>query len=169
MTHLFFSMIQCIFALGSNIGNREQYLQSAQDLLKKDGIVIIKKSSVYETEPFGEPNQLWYLNQVIEIETDKSPLDLLKTLKSVEKELGRKQRKKWDSREIDIDILFYENEIVDEANLKIPHPYLQDRKCVLVPLNEIAPDFFHPKLLKSVSQLLKECTDSLKVREYMAL
>ena len=143
--------------LGSNLGNRLEYIEKAIELIAKiDGIKISNKSQVYETEPWGVKTQGFFLNMAIEIKTTIAPEELIKLLKKIEVDLGRKNRERWNEREIDIDILFYSDVVYSSDELKIPHPELQNRKFVIEPLNEIAPDFMHPVLKKSVSLMLKE-------------
>ena len=143
--------------LGSNLGNRLEYIEKAIELIAKiDGIKISNKSQVYETEPWGVKTQGFFLNMAIEIKTTIAPEELIKLLKKIEVDLGRKNRERWNEREIDIDILFYSDVVYSSDELKIPHPELQNRKFVIEPLNEIAPDFMHPVLMKSVSLMLKE-------------
>ena len=120
--------------LGSNLGDREGNLLQACELLG-----CLEKSKIHETEPFGVLDQPKFLNMVCEIETELSPRELLLFVKNIEKKLGRKKREKWGPREIDIDILFYGDQIIDEPDLKIPHPGIKERDFVLKPLKEIAP------------------------------
>jgi 2-amino-4-hydroxy-6-hydroxymethyldihydropteridine diphosphokinase len=152
-------------SLGSNLGNREENLKNAIKILKQNKIKIIKKSPVYETEPVGYKKQAWFLNQVIEVKTNFSPEKLLNVAQSIEKKFGRKRDKKFGPREIDIDILLYENIKINKKKLKIPHIQLYKRKFVLKPLNDIAPNLtcFDNK---KVSQLLKEVKSKEKVKLY---
>lgn len=150
--------------LGGNIGKREKILEKA--LLEIESRIgkILKKSSVYETKAWGFEQQPDFLNQVILVETNLTAENLLKKILEIEKSLGRKRTgKKWEKRIIDIDILFCNDFIIQKKNLKIPHPCLHLRRFTLAPLNEIAPDFVHPVLKKTVSELLKNCEDKLEV------
>ena len=153
--------------LGSNKGERISYIEKAiEEISRLPETKIFVRSAVYETEPWGNIEQEDYLNSVIGIQTELNAEDLLKELKSIEKLIGRKENKKWSAREIDIDLLFYGNEIIDKDHMKVPHGQIENRKFVLVPLNEIAPEFMHPVFKKSISQLLEDTTDKLKVFKY---
>jgi len=149
-------MVKVYLGLGSNLGKREKNIEKAIKLIKKIENVKIKKcSSFYKTEPVGYKDQPWFVNCVLEIETKLSAQRLLENLLEIEKKLGRKRRIKWSPRIIDLDILFYAEKIVKNKDLIIPHPRLQERKFTLVPLNEINPQIYHPRLKKTVYQLLK--------------
>ena len=115
-------------------------------------------SSFYETEPVGYKEQGWFLNQVIHIKTSLSPMGLLKVTQKTEEDLGRKRLIKWGPRTVDIDILLYEDLIISDSSLMIPHPYLTKRRFVLVPLAEIAPSLIHPILGESISKILLDST-----------
>lgn len=156
--------------LGSNIGERISYIQRViTELNESQNIKILKNSSVFETEPWGNIDQDNYLNSVIEIETDLGPMELLLELKSLEKKIGRSENKKWSEREIDIDILFYGDLVIQNENINIPHSLIEERRFVLVPLAEIAPDVIHPVLKKSAAQLLCDSNDKLRVSPYCIL
>ena len=159
-------MVKVFLGLGSNKGDRLKFLTDAVNELEKNpDINIIKSSSIYETEPWGNKTLSKFLNSVIEIETELKPLELLKELKQVEKELGRVNNEEWTDREIDIDILFYGSDIVHNQALDIPHSEVENRKFVLVPLKEIAPDFIHPVINKSIMELLEITGDDSKVNK----
>ena len=139
-------------SLGSNIGDRENFLIRALDTLPNE-IHITKRSSIYETDPWGFEDQGDFLNQVVEVETSLNPHELMEVLKDIEADMGREKNFKYGPRKIDLDILFLDDEIIHDEDLVIPHPMVPDRPFVLIPLNEIAPDFIHPESGKSVSEL----------------
>lgn len=147
--------------LGSNIGDRVSNLKDAIKLL---GLPIVAKSSLYETEPVDYLNQPWFLNQVLQCETSFHPLKLLQECQKVEKDLGRTREISKGPRTIDIDLLFYNDEIISTPELTIPHPAIPQRKFVLIPLNEIAPDFVHPQLNFTIRELLDRCPDRSEVK-----
>lgn len=140
--------------MGSNLGDRETALSHAKNYLQQSGQKIICESSVHETKPWGRENQNDFLNQVIEIETEFSPRELMNLCLSIEKKMGRERKEKWGPRIIDIDILYYGNQIVNEKELMVPHPHLHERLFVLELLNEIVPDFIHPIIKKTTQELL---------------
>lgn len=152
--------------LGSNLGNRIQSLNLAIDMLTLEVGVIIKKSKIYESTPWGVEGQGDFLNQVVLVETIYSPQAVLEYIMNIEKEIGRIRIEKWGERIIDVDILFYNNEIIESASLCIPHKYISKRKFVLIPFAEIQPEFIHPKYDKTIIQLLNECSDDEKVLVY---
>ncbi|MEK6528974.1 MAG: 2-amino-4-hydroxy-6-hydroxymethyldihydropteridine diphosphokinase [Nitrospirota bacterium] len=143
-------------SIGSNLGNREENCEKAISHLAKKGIKVLKRSSFYETEPWGIKDQRKFINMAVETETVLTPVELLKTLKAIETELGRQKDIHWGPRIIDLDILLYDNLLIKTENLEIPHPGIKDRGFVLKPLSEIAPDKIHPILKKSVKVLLSE-------------
>jgi 2-amino-4-hydroxy-6-hydroxymethyldihydropteridine diphosphokinase len=151
--------------IGSNLGERRANCREARRRLGEiPKTRVVKESSLYESEPHGDA-KTWFANSVVEVETELGPPDLLKRLKQIEEDMGRKRvkGKRWGSRIIDLDILFYDNETVDKRNLKIPHPQLPKRRFVLVPLSELAPQLIHPGLNMSVSELLATTKDHKKV------
>lgn len=154
--------------LGSNMGNRLEYLREAEQLLIQHGIQVIDESSIYETEPWGKENQDWFLNVVLQIECAKNPDELLNTILDVEKSLGRIRKEKWGERCIDVDILYFHDEVVETRELIIPHPGIPDRKFTLIPLVEMCPIEKHPTLDQNQMELLAECTDTLdcKLTDY---
>jgi len=153
--------------LGSNIDDRVKHLNTATSLIGScAGIKIIQSSLIYETEPWGIRNQNSFLNQVLEINSSLSPEDLLTFVKEVEIKTGRTERARWHEREIDIDVLFYDNKIISSGIFNLPHKEIQNRKFVLIPMCEIAEDFIHPVLNKPMKQLLEETKDISKVKLY---
>jgi 2-amino-4-hydroxy-6-hydroxymethyldihydropteridine diphosphokinase len=153
--------------LGSNIGDRVKHLNTAVSLIRSCGdIKIVQSSLIYETEPWGIKNQKSFCNQVLEINTSLSPEDLLIFVKEVEIKTGRTESQKWHEREIDIDVLFYDNEIISSEKFNLPHKEIQNRKFVLIPMCEIAEKFIHPVLNKSMNQLLIETKDISEVIIY---
>ena len=150
-------MNKAYLGLGTNIGDREGYLRQACEILQNHTqINILKISNVYETKAWGYTEQADFLNICVEIETELSPGELLKVCHLIEEELNRERVIRWGPRTIDIDILFCDNEIIYSDDLKVPHPYVQDRKFVLQPLNDFAQFFVHPVLNKTLEQLLNE-------------
>lgn len=152
-------------ALGSNIGDREKYLKRSVEEITEEN-EILAHSPLYETEPVGYKNQGWFLNTVIKIQTSLSVEKLLQSLLAIEKKLDRTHAIKNGPRTIDLDILFYDNEIIHDDNLEIPHPRLQDRAFVLIPLNELAPRLIHPQLQETVENILNKLQNQKEVRLY---
>jgi len=151
--------------LGGNISDRFSYLGEAITNLKNIGI-ILNQSSIYETEPWGFSHENNFLNQAVLLKTNLSPELLLHKIHKIEHNLGRvRSSKQYSERVIDIDILFYNNHIIDNENLAIPHKRLHERLFTLIPLNEIAPDLIHPVFTKKIKSLLSECNDILKVKK----
>lgn len=155
---------QVYIGIGSNLGNkRENYLEALERIAKIPKTRIIKESSVYESQPHGDAKE-WYINGVIEIETEVKPELLLNKFKNIERAMGRKKvRKKWGARIIDLDLLLYDSLVLNKKNLKIPHPEMHQRKFVLIPLSEVAPQVIHPVLSASISELLVSVKDDKKV------
>jgi 2-amino-4-hydroxy-6-hydroxymethyldihydropteridine diphosphokinase len=144
---------QVYLGLGSNLGDRAGYLRRARENLAPE-VKLLRASSVYETPPWGYSDQPAFLNQVVEVQTDLEPEALLAKLKGIESELGRVKNFRYGPRCIDLDILFYEHCVYQSERLTIPHPSLAERAFVLVPMNELAPNFIHPLLHKPISELL---------------
>ncbi|QHT66514.1 2-amino-4-hydroxy-6-hydroxymethyldihydropteridine diphosphokinase [Rhodocytophaga rosea] len=150
--------------LGSNLGSKQLNLEQARTLLSLQAGNITKQSAVYQTLAWGNTDQPAFLNQVLEIQTDLSPQMLLQKINEIEKNLGRERRARWESRLIDIDILYFNTLVVETEVLIIPHPQIAYRRFTLVPLAEIAPDYIHPVLQQTNLQLLQNCPDTLDVR-----
>ena len=150
--------------LGSNLGNRMKYIASAISEIEIKLGNISRRSSLYQTASWGKHDQPDFINQVIELKTSLEPKDLLSGILGIEADFGRKRIEKWGSRTIDIDILLYDGQIVNEPELIIPHPYLAFRRFCLMPLCEIAPEFIHPVLKKNIQELLFELSDDLLVK-----
>jgi 2-amino-4-hydroxy-6-hydroxymethyldihydropteridine diphosphokinase len=160
-------MKRVFLGIGTNLGNRGNNLKEAVARIAENIGPIMKSSSVYETEPWGFQASDEFLNMVVMVETKLTPSGLLGRILMIETLLGRvRDEKQYTSRVIDIDILFYEDQIIDEKSLKIPHPLMHERRFVLVPLCEIDPEMFHPVLKKTVASLLKTCKDKSKVKKY---
>ena len=155
---------QVYIGIGSNLGKKkENYLEALTRIAKIPKSRIIKESSLYESQPLGDSKE-WYVNGAIEIETELKPDLLLKKFKNIERAMGRKKvRKRWGARIIDLDILLYNTLIWQKKNLKIPHPEMHQRKFVLIPLSEIAPQVIHPVLGVTISELLVGVKDDKRV------
>lgn len=159
---------KAVLIIGGNLGDRNELLgQAINFICKKNRISLI--SSIYETQAWGNVAQKKFLNQVIEIETFLSPDKLLNFLLEIEQKLGRNRTETWGDRTMDIDILYYENQVIDSTTLTIPHRYLAERKFVLVPLGEILPNFVHPIFDKTSLQLLENCLDLCQVKRFESL
>lgn len=154
-----------VLIIGGNKGDRELLLEQAVQAVSELGKLTLR-SKVYETEAWGGVAKGPFLNQVVEIKTSYSPSVLLARIQQIEISLGRKREEHWGDRTMDIDIVYFDNRIINSKELRIPHPFLSERKFVLVPLAEILPDFIDPILGKSSLQLLKECEDRSEVREW---
>jgi len=159
-------MNEAYLLTGGNTGDRLLNLQQAYFKIEKQAGTILKKSAIYETAAWGLTAQSPFLNQALLLSTLFGPEELLQKLLHIEQESGRERIVKMGPRIIDIDILFYNNEIISTSDLIVPHPQIANRRFVLTPLNEIAPDFVHPVLHKTIAELLKICPDSLKVKKY---
>ena len=150
---------------GGNEGDRYLNMQQARANIEHICGQLLQVSSWYETAPWGKTDQADFLNQVLLIETKWNPRELLKAIFLIEEKGGRIRTVKNAPRTIDIDILFYDQLVIEKPGLSIPHPRIADRRFVLEPLNEIAPEFEHPVLRKTIHQLLLECTDELAVKK----
>jgi 2-amino-4-hydroxy-6-hydroxymethyldihydropteridine diphosphokinase len=157
--------IKTYLSAGSNLGNPKANLEFSLNELENAGTVL-QKSMYFETEPVGFTKQPWFLNLAIEFETRLTPIELLHLCLNIENSRARKRSFPNAPRTLDLDILFYGNAIIRQSNLIIPHPRLADRKFVLEPLAQIAPDLIHPVLKKSIRFLLKNCSDTSVVRLY---
>ena len=161
-------MNEAILLLGSNAGDRIAMIENAKLLLTKEKINIIKQSSLYETEAWGLEDQPVFLNQVVIAKTDLNAAKLLNTLLEIEHQMGRIRIKKWEQRCIDIDILFFNDAVINDpeasGGLKVPHPHLHERRFTLIPLNELVPSYLHPVFNKTISELLDECNDDKEVK-----
>jgi 2-amino-4-hydroxy-6-hydroxymethyldihydropteridine diphosphokinase len=160
-------MNKVFLLIGGNMGDRLQNLHQAIALLSATCGQVIQQSVVYETAAWGKTDQPAFLNQALLLTTALTPHELITTILSVEEKMGRLRMEKNGPRVIDIDIIFYNELVMHEPHLTIPHPQLQNRRFVLVPLYEIAPQFVHPVFHKTIAQLLEECVDDLAVVKQM--
>ena len=152
-----------LILLGSNLGDREMLVNQACSMIGERCGEIVAKSRLYESEPWGFKSEHWFLNQVVRINTSFAPDELMQTLLDIEKELGRDRttpHEGYVSRPMDLDILYFGNEIIDNECVTAPHPRLHQRRFTLLPLCDLAPDFVHPVLKKTNHQLLDECQDT---------
>ena len=157
-------MKKVFLGIGSNLGERETNLKEAVTAIGKNIGTILKCSSLYETEPWGFKSENQFLNIVVEAETKLTPSGVLGAILMIEAFLGRtRSEKQYSSRVIDIDILLYEDIVIDEVSLKIPHPLMHERRFVLVPLCEIASELVHPVLKENIATLLNLCEDKSAV------
>jgi 2-amino-4-hydroxy-6-hydroxymethyldihydropteridine diphosphokinase len=152
--------------LGSNMGNSRQQLLQAVKLIRKNIGRVTRQSKLYVTAAWGNTSQPDFLNQVIVVETKFPAAELIKIILSTEVSMGRVRKEKNGPRIIDIDILFFNKEMIRKKDLIVPHPEIQNRRFVLVPLNELSPGFKHPVLKKTIHQLLESCADTLDVKKF---
>ena len=158
--------ITAYIGIGSNLGTPGKNCANAiEKISRTKDIKIISKSSFYQTEPIGGVQQGWFVNSAIEIETDLSPENLLSVLLNLELAMGRIRKEKWGPRLIDLDLLFYGNLVLENKSLTLPHPEIQNRKFVLVPMCEIAENLIHPTLKKTIKTLLQESSDITIVKK----
>jgi 2-amino-4-hydroxy-6-hydroxymethyldihydropteridine diphosphokinase len=156
-----------LIGIGSNLGDRAGNIRKAIEMLASRAILSnIRSASVYETEPVGFKNQPWFLNTVVSGKTKLTISELLAQCKEIERTVGRQKRPRWHEREIDLDILLYGDSQFTSEEINIPHPRMTERRFVLIPASEIAPNSIHPVTQKTIAQLLDECTDSSKVTLY---
>ena len=160
-------MHNCILHLGTNIGAKTNNLQLAEMMISSRIGNISKSSQLYKTAAWGKKDQDDFLNKAIISQTDLTPDEVLSEIHIIEAKLGRQRIEKWGPRIIDIDIIFYGEKIIKKPNLIIPHPHLTNRNFVLIPLMDIIPEFVHPELEQSITELNELCTDTSEVRKYI--
>jgi 2-amino-4-hydroxy-6-hydroxymethyldihydropteridine diphosphokinase len=159
-------MNRAVILLGSNSGDKFKNINDAITSVNEIAGRIISCSKIYKTAPWGNQNQDEFLNQVIIIATEISPSGLMDVLLKIEKSFGRERGEKWSPRVIDLDILYYNNDIINQPDLKIPHPHLHERRFTMIPLVELLPEMIHPVILKKNNEILEQLNDSLMVKEY---
>jgi 2-amino-4-hydroxy-6-hydroxymethyldihydropteridine diphosphokinase len=158
-------MTRVYLALGSNVGDRAKNLREALPLISDAGVRILRRSSVYETEPLGYLDQEWFLNSVVQGETELSSVELLRRLRAIEEQMGSKKAFANGPRLIDLDILLYGDETISQNELQVPHPRMLQRRFVLAPLAEIAPQLQHPGWSGTAQEMLGQTTDRSAVRK----
>ena len=151
--------------IGGNEGERKVELAKACVYIEQAGWRILRRSSLYETEAWGKEDQASFLNQALEVEGVTDGPQLMDTLLGIEEKMGRRRLEKYGSRNIDIDMLFFNEEVIHSPRLTIPHPEIQNRRFALAPMEEIAPDYIHPVLRTSIRELLAVCPDKLEVKK----
>jgi 2-amino-4-hydroxy-6-hydroxymethyldihydropteridine diphosphokinase len=157
-------MVRAFLSLGSNLGDRRDYLNKAIEALSRNGIAVVRQAGIYETEPLEVSDQPWFLNTVVEANTALPPHELMDVCLSIERENHRIRTEIKSARTLDVDLIFYGDQIIHEWHLTIPHPRFRDRKFVLVPLVEIAPEFIDPQSGESIATLLRKCPDTSVIR-----
>jgi 2-amino-4-hydroxy-6-hydroxymethyldihydropteridine diphosphokinase len=158
-------MVEVVFLIGGNLGDRVRNLKLARELLSEK-FELVDFSRIFETEAWGGQSKGQYLNQAILVRTLIPAQEVLGLIQEIECHLGRTRELKWGDRTMDIDIIFYGDQIIEEENLVIPHPYMAERRFVLEPLQDLIPEFQHPKLAQSVSYLLMACEDMTAVKPF---
>jgi 2-amino-4-hydroxy-6-hydroxymethyldihydropteridine diphosphokinase len=159
---------KAFIGIGSNLGTPAENCEQAIRLLHNPpGIEVVARSSLYESEPVGKIEQNWFVNTAVAIRTSLSPESLLNTIFKIEKDLGRERREKWGPRIIDLDILAYEDRVIQSTALTLPHPEMTKRRFVLLPLSEFAGDYMHPVENKTIHTLLKELPESPQVKKIL--
>jgi 2-amino-4-hydroxy-6-hydroxymethyldihydropteridine diphosphokinase len=156
--------INAYLCLGSNTGNTRKNFRDALALIEKKIGKVVKKSHLYETQPWGNPDQDNFLNQMVMVNTTLEPRQILEEITRIEREMGRERKEKWGPRIIDIDIVLYGKRVIRDKGLEIPHPEMHKRAFVLVPLMELAPDYEHPILHQPIDELYMSCEDESDVR-----
>jgi len=152
--------------IGSNLGDKLHHCEKGiSEILKIDRHRLLAKSSLFKTQPIGYTSQDWFVNGVIKIETDLDALELFRTLKTIESQLGRTETFRWGPRTIDLDILFFDDVEIHTEELQIPHPQIQNRQFVLIPLAEIDRNLIHPVLKKPIQELLNNCKEDQGVEK----
>jgi len=158
-------MNKAYLMIGGNEGDRFSHLRQARSNLELCCGELIQQSSLYETAPWGNTNQAMFINQALLLQTTQNPTQLMENILNIEQKMGRKRAVRYGPRSIDIDILFFNNEIISIPMLTVPHPEIQNRRFVLEPMNEIAASYIHPVLHKSITELLRTCPDPLTVKK----
>lgn len=161
-------MEKLVLILGGNLGDREKLILEAKLRLQQFVGEIVQESKIYETQAWGGQSNGNYLNQVVVLISELEPLQVLEKIQAIELELGRERQIKWGDRTMDIDILYFGNQIIKSALLTVPHPYISKRKFVLVPLMDVLPEFIHPIHQRSHHDLLERLNDDLDVLEFIA-
>ena len=160
-------MARVYFLLGGNLGDREQILNNAIEMMSKSIGSLVMTSAIYETEPWGFTHELNFLNQVVVLDSELEAIQILDLTQNIEKELGRIRKKnQYSERTIDIDILFYGEEKILTDRLEVPHPRIQERLFALIPMMDVGEDLVHPVIGKSIKELMIECPDKMEVKKY---